>query len=81
MMADPAFVQKLAIENLITLVGSLWYEAEQRGNRFFKVTHTLASTVIICVDCQWSGLVAFGINLFSSVPSAFCSGCFAIFCC
>jgi hypothetical protein len=37
MMADPAFVQKLLIENVITAAGSLWYEVEQRGDRFYKV--------------------------------------------
>lgn len=36
MMADPAFVQKLLIENGITAAGTLWYEVEQRGDRFFK---------------------------------------------
>lgn len=36
LMADPAFMQKLAIEQLITLGGSLYWEYRQRGERFTK---------------------------------------------
>ena len=35
-MADPAFMQKLAIEQLITLGGSLYWETRARGERFWK---------------------------------------------
>jgi len=37
MMADPAFLQKLAMEQAITISSSLWWEAQQRGDRFSKV--------------------------------------------
>ena len=33
-MADPAFVQKLLIEQAITVGSSLYYEAATRGDRF-----------------------------------------------
>ena len=36
MMADPAFVQKMLMEGLITASSSLFWEAQQRGNRFGK---------------------------------------------
>lgn len=36
LMADPAFMQKLAIEQLITLGGSIYYEQRARGDRFWK---------------------------------------------
>lgn len=36
LMADPAFMQKVAIEQAITLVGSLYWEYRQRGERFAK---------------------------------------------
>ena len=37
MMADPAFLQKLVMEQTITIGSSLWWEAQQRGDRFSKV--------------------------------------------
>lgn len=80
MMADPAFVQKLCIENLITAIGSLWYEAEQRGDRFFKVMHFLASIVLICVDCLMHVRMPVDIYLVSSLFSGFCSGRFLLKC-
>lgn len=36
LMADPAFMQKVAIEQMITLVGSLYWESRARGERFTK---------------------------------------------
>ena len=42
MMADPAFLQKLAMEQAITISSSLWWEAQQRGDRFSKVCHLSA---------------------------------------
>ena len=35
-MADPAFMQKLAIEEVITIGSSLYWEARQRGRRFWR---------------------------------------------
>lgn len=36
LMADPAFMQKLLLEQLITVCTSVAYEAHVRGDRFFK---------------------------------------------
>jgi hypothetical protein len=36
LMADPAFMQKLALEQAITIGASLMYEARVRGERFWK---------------------------------------------
>jgi hypothetical protein len=36
LMADPAFMQKLALEQMITIGASLVYEARVRGERFWK---------------------------------------------
>lgn len=36
-MADPAFMQKLFIEEIVTTVLSLSYEIRQRGENFTKV--------------------------------------------
>lgn len=36
LMADPAFMQKLVLEQMITIAGSLVYEAQVRGDRFMK---------------------------------------------
>ena len=47
MMADPAFLQKLAMEQAITISSSLWWEAQQRGDRFSKV----CSRLILARDC------------------------------
>ena len=43
-MADPAFMQKLFIEEAVTLVLSLAYEIRQRGENFTKVT-TFAKSI------------------------------------
>lgn len=36
LMADPAFMQKLVLEQMITISASLMYEARVRGDRFWK---------------------------------------------
>ena len=36
MMADPAFLHKMAMEQAITISSSLWWEYQQRGDRFSK---------------------------------------------
>ena len=36
LMADPAFMQKLVIEEMVTAVLSVVYESQQRGDRFLK---------------------------------------------
>lgn len=54
MMADPAFIQKVLIENAITCVSSLWYEAEQRGDHFFKVpVHGFAALLSRSALLSW----------------------------
>lgn len=35
-MADPAFVQKLLIEEVLTIGANVYWEAQQRGDRFWK---------------------------------------------
>ena len=37
-MADPAFLHKMAMEQAITIGSSLWWEAQQRGDRFSKAS-------------------------------------------
>jgi len=49
MMADPQFVFKLAIEEALTIYGSLTYEAERRGRRFLKeLDLVLVNTLALC---------------------------------
>jgi hypothetical protein len=38
MMADPAFLHKMAMEQAITIGSSLWWEAQQRGDCFSKAS-------------------------------------------
>ena len=35
-MADPAFAQKMVIEQLLAASSNLYWEYRQRGDRFFK---------------------------------------------
>jgi len=55
MMADPAFLQKLAMEQAITISSSLWWEAQQRGDRFSKVRglllHSLTCLCPLPLSC------------------------------
>lgn len=45
LMADPAFMQKMAIEQLITLVGSLYWEKGMRGDNFWRELDLVAIDV------------------------------------
>lgn len=49
LMADPAFAQKLFIEQLITVSGSLFYEWMHRGENFTKeLDFVAANTLTLC---------------------------------
>lgn len=54
-MADPAFMQKVAIEQMITVVGSLYWEYRARGERFWKELDLVA---IDTVTLQAANLAA-----------------------
>lgn len=46
LMADPAFMQKLVLEQMITISSSLVYEAKVRGNNFWKELDLVAANVV-----------------------------------
>lgn len=49
MMADPAFLQKMLMEQAITVGSSVWWEAEQRGDRFSSELDLVAiNTLSLC---------------------------------
>mmetsp|Transcript_35563 Transcript_35563/g.100668 ORF Transcript_35563/g.100668 Transcript_35563/m.100668 type:complete len:499 (+) Transcript_35563:398-1894(+) len=49
LMADPAFAQKLFIEQVITATGSMFYEWRHRGENFTKeLDFALANTATLC---------------------------------
>ena len=49
MMADPAFLQKLLMEQAITVGSSVWWEAQQRGDRFGRELDLVAvNTLSLC---------------------------------
>lgn len=49
MMADPAFLQKLLMEQAITVASSVWWEAEQRGDAFGRELDLVAiNTLSLC---------------------------------
>ena len=49
MMADPAFLQKMLMEQAITVGSSVWWEAEQRGDRFSQELDLVAiNTLSLC---------------------------------
>ena len=56
-MADPAFAQKMAIEQLLAASSNLYWEYRQRGDRFFKCAappvSTCTTTVTLPAQC-WS---------------------------
>lgn len=45
-MADPAFMQKLVLEQMITVGSSLVYEAKVRGDRFWTELDLVAANVL-----------------------------------
>jgi hypothetical protein len=45
-MADPAFMQKLVLEQMITVASSLVYEAKVRGNRFWSELDLVATNTL-----------------------------------
>lgn len=45
-MADPAFMQKLVLEQMITVGSSLVYEAKVRGDRFWSELDLVAANVL-----------------------------------
>lgn len=49
MMADPAFLQKMMMEQAITVVSSVWWEAQQRGEAFGRELDLVAiNTLSLC---------------------------------
>lgn len=46
LMADPAFMQKLALEQMITISASIIYEARVRGDRFWKELDLVATNTL-----------------------------------
>jgi hypothetical protein len=46
LMADPAFMQKLVLEQMITISCSLIYEAQVRGDRFMKELDLVAANTL-----------------------------------
>lgn len=51
-MADPAFAQKMVIEQLITITGSLIWESRQRGDRFLKELDLVAINTLSLAASQ-----------------------------
>jgi hypothetical protein len=58
LMADPAFFQKLVIEEAITIGSSLYWEARQRGDRFYKELDFVAINTL-CLAASTASLVWF----------------------
>lgn len=56
MMADPAFVQKLLMEQLFTIGSSLYWEKQQRGDRFSKELDFVAINTL-CLAAANASLV------------------------
>jgi hypothetical protein len=56
MMADPAFLQKLGMETIITLSSSLFWEAQQRGERFWSELDFVAINTL-CLTAATTALV------------------------
>lgn len=56
LMADPAFMQKLVLEQVITVSSSLIYEAKVRGDRFWKELDLVAANVL-CLSAANAALV------------------------
>lgn len=52
LMADPAFAQKMVIEQLITITGSLLWESQQRGDRFLKELDLVAINTLSLAASQ-----------------------------
>lgn len=46
LMADPAFMQKLVLEQMITVSSSLLYEAKVRGDRFWSELDLVAANTL-----------------------------------
>lgn len=55
-MADPAFAQKLLIEQFITVAASLTWEASQRRERFWKEFDLVAINTL-CLQAGNASLV------------------------
>jgi hypothetical protein len=55
-MADPAFMQKLVLEQMITISSSLVYEAKVRGDRFWQELDLVAANVV-CLSAANAALV------------------------
>ncbi len=60
LMADPAFMQKLALEQMITISCSILYEARVRGDRFWKELDLVAlnTLTLAAANAAVVGLVA-----------------------
>ncbi|KAL4521576.1 hypothetical protein Ndes2526B_g01785 [Nannochloris sp. 'desiccata'] len=60
LMADPAFMQKLALEQMITISCSIIYEARVRGDRFWKELDLVAlnTLTLAAANAAVVGLVA-----------------------
>ncbi|EFN57777.1 hypothetical protein CHLNCDRAFT_20786 [Chlorella variabilis] len=56
LMADPAFMQKLVLEQMITVSSSLIYEAKVRGDRFWHELDLVAANVV-CLSAANAALV------------------------
>eukprot|EP00887_Chlorella_sp_A99_P000947 scaffold5.g947.t1 len=56
LMADPAFMQKLVLEQMITISCSLIYEAQVRGDRFMKELDLVAANTL-CLSAANAALV------------------------
>lgn len=56
LMADPAFMQKLVLEQMITISCSIIYEAQARGERFWKELD-LVATNTLCLSAANAALV------------------------
>jgi Protein RETICULATA-related len=56
LMADPAFAQKLLIEQFITVAASLTWEASQRRERFWKEFDLVAINTL-CLQAANASLV------------------------
>lgn len=55
LMADPAFMQKLVLEQMITISSSLIYEAKVRGDRFWNELDLVAANVVCLSAGGWAG--------------------------
>ena len=71
-MADPAFMQKLVLEQMITVSSSLIYEAKDRGGRFWQELDLVAVNVMRLSAGEARGCAVGGVVPFLGGPQVCC---------